>query len=128
MPDDETPVGQRLGSQRLYGDDFEAEKRLASVPPIPEPPLEKRPLDKPPERRHKRQKPPNPPHQPTRERPPASERAPVNWREFVSNSLEMAGILAITTGSWLIRAWLGLIVLGLCLILLGVATGIQRSE
>lgn len=46
---------------------------------------------------------------------------PVDRREFVSTSLELAGIGSFSAGLWLIAPWCGLIGLGLCLILLGVA-------
>jgi hypothetical protein len=68
------------------------------------------------------------PPQPRRERPAPAERADANWHEIASNCLEMAGITALAYGSWLIRHWLGLIVLGVFLLLLGVATGIRRNE
>jgi hypothetical protein len=111
--DDVIPIGGRLGSERLYDE---------HLPPLPPPQPE--PVVKP---RGKRRKAAKPPPHPPRERPPAGESKAPNWREIGSNTLEIAGIMAITVGSWLIAAWLGLIVLGLCLILLGVATGIQRS-
>jgi hypothetical protein len=125
--DNVTPIGERLGSERLYAEDM-------AVPPPPTtwtrdsmPPgfaisaydgeLDEEP---PP--------PANPPPQPGAERGTTAKLADVNWRNFVGNCLEIAGITAITAGSWLIAAWLGLVVLGVCLILLGVAQDIQRSK
>lgn len=46
---------------------------------------------------------------------------PGNRREFAAITLETAGMMVISAGFWLIHPWCGLIVLGLCLILIGVA-------
>lgn len=45
-----------------------------------------------------------------------------NMREIVSTMLELFGIAALTAGFWLIAPWCGLIALGVCLILMGIAT------
>lgn len=44
-----------------------------------------------------------------------------NRRELAAISLETAGMMAISAGFWQIAPWCGLIVMGLCLILMGVA-------
>lgn len=49
-----------------------------------------------------------------------------NRREFAAITLETGGMMAISAGFWLIHPWCGLIVLGLCLILIGVA--ISRGQ
>lgn len=52
----------------------------------------------------------------------AAKRAkPSNKREAVSTAVELVGIAALSTGFGIITAWAGLICLGLCLILVGVA-------
>jgi hypothetical protein len=84
--------------------------------------------EKPAKRRRWRQKAANQPPQPRQDRPAAARTADANWRDIGSTCLELAGIMAITTGCWLIAACLGLIVLGVCLILLGVATGLPGRE
>lgn len=53
----------------------------------------------------------------------AVAKKPVNKQELVSTTLELAGIGSFSAGLWLIAPWCGLIGLGLCLILLGVASG-----
>lgn len=63
-------------------------------------------------------------YQPGKEKPnpPAKvKKPPRNRRELVSTSLELAGIVSFSAGLWLVAPWCGLIGLGLCLILLGVA-------
>jgi hypothetical protein len=44
-----------------------------------------------------------------------------NRREFAAILVEIAGMMAVSAGFWLIRPWCGLICLGLCLILMGMA-------
>jgi hypothetical protein len=156
MADDHViPIGARLGSERLYADPplgvppelppgWDNPEPLRSAPPPPQgmpagfridgvgvqtaPGSEKEEKPRPRGKRRKRQKAANQPPQPLQDRPPAAYTTDAKWRDFGSTCLELAGITAITAGSWLIAAWLGLIVLGLCLILLGVATGLPRSQ
>jgi hypothetical protein len=52
----------------------------------------------------------------------------VNRREFAAITLETAGMMVISTGFWLIHPWCGLVVLGLCLILIGVAISRGRDN
>jgi len=147
---DDVPVGARLGSERLYDVDadgwprpFESALRYATavadtLPDAPEEPLTE--PDEPPIRpeeipdyipdapeRH-------PPiglrnHRPARKavKPKRRKRArkQANWREILSTLLELCGIAALTTGSWMIRAWLGVLVLGTCLVLMGIALSFE---
>lgn len=48
-------------------------------------------------------------------------RKPLDARELTSTILELAGIGFVSAGLWLVAPWCGLVALGLCLILLGVA-------
>jgi hypothetical protein len=142
MSEEAIPVGERLGTQRLYDGSYDGSYDRGgglnlSVEELARLAVED-PEMAPPERRdepgphHEDPRPAKPTPQPPEKVAPARKLAAnfgaVNWREISSNTLELAGIMAITAGSWMIRAWLGLVVLGLCLILLGVATGVQRSE
>jgi hypothetical protein len=52
---------------------------------------------------------------------PKPQKTPRDWREVQSTILELIGISLISVGCWEIRPWLGLIVLGFCLILMGLA-------
>jgi hypothetical protein len=45
-----------------------------------------------------------------------------DWTEMFSTVLELTGITAISVGGWLIAPYVGLIILGVALILLGAAT------
>jgi hypothetical protein len=45
-----------------------------------------------------------------------------HWRGFVAAAVEVAGIGVLSAGFWLIRPWAGLIVLGVGLIVMGVAS------
>jgi hypothetical protein len=44
-----------------------------------------------------------------------------NMREVLSSLIEMLGMVSISAGFWQIAPWCGLICLGLCLILMGMA-------
>jgi hypothetical protein len=44
------------------------------------------------------------------------------WRVMVAGGVELAGIGVLSAGFWLIRPWAGLIVLGVGLIAVGVAS------
>lgn len=127
LPENETPVGGRLGSERLYDADF---PRPGPVPPL-HPQL--------PEfdgifRRHKRDKPEKPakaakqPPPPAAERPTAAKQATRNLRGPVSTALELAGIALVTAGCALIAIWLAFIVAGIALVVLGVATGLPVTK
>ena len=94
-----TPIGARLGSQRLYAppdapDDYQPGRRASRPAPAP---------------------PPSPPAV-------AAHGATM----LGSTVLELAGITTLTVGCYLIAPFVGLIVAGLCLILLGVALGMAR--
>jgi hypothetical protein len=45
-----------------------------------------------------------------------------DWPEIFSTVLELTGITAISVGGWLIAPYVGLIILGVALVLLGAAT------
>jgi hypothetical protein len=45
-----------------------------------------------------------------------------HWRAMVAGVVEVAGIGVLSAGFWLIRPWAGLIVLGIGLIVMGVAS------
>jgi hypothetical protein len=115
--DDTIPVSERLGMQRLY--DEPAPETIQAEEPSPVVNIGKL-------RRRKRANAPQgalkAPQQ-TAPKPPSKPRS--NHRELASTCLEIVGMAAFSAGFWLIHAWLGLIVAGLCLILLGVATSNQ---
>jgi hypothetical protein len=46
-----------------------------------------------------------------------------NMRGWVSTGLELLGIVSLTAGGFVIAEWLGLMILGVSLLVLGVATG-----
>lgn len=54
-------------------------------------------------------------------RRPKMPKFPINGREVVSVSFEITGMSAVSLGFWQIAPWCGLIVGGLCLILIGMA-------
>ena len=60
--------------------------------------------------------------------PPAPPKPPRDWQQFQSTALELAGVSVLTAGSWMLFPWLGLMVLGVCLILLGVAAGLPDPK
>jgi len=51
-----------------------------------------------------------------------------NHREIMSILLDIAGMMALSAGFWLIKPWCGLIALGLCLIIMGVAISRKPSD
>lgn len=57
-------------------------------------------------------------------RRPKSDSNRSNRREYVAISVESAGMITISAGFWLIHPWCGLIVFGLCLILIGMAISV----
>jgi hypothetical protein len=123
MTDDSViPVGQRLGSERLYTPGGAVD---ATIPLLPEPdPV----APAKPARARKPKKQGLPPPAVAPERPIEAQRADVNWRNIVSSVLELVGIAAITAGCALIHLWLALIVGGIALVALGVATGLDVTK
>lgn len=111
--EDVTPIGLRLGSERLY------DENLPNLEPVeaPPPPAPKRRIPK-----GKRRKLPPPP---APELAVAPKRADVNWPNITSNALELLGIAAITAGCAMIAAWLAFVVGGILLCVLGVAIGMN---
>jgi hypothetical protein len=66
---------------------------------------------------------PTPPRRPPVTVPPAQKPSPAAWRATASTSLELGGIAMVSVGGFLISPWLGCILLGVLLIVLGVAIG-----
>lgn len=53
--------------------------------------------------------------------PPPEPKPRRDLREPVSTIAELGGIIALTAGFFMLAPWVGLVVLGLCLVILGVA-------
>lgn len=100
------------GAERLYAtpdqdDDYEPRERIRLVddpvrlvdPPSQEAPVKAKP------------------------KPVAKERRQIDVRGSISTGLELAGIGAVSTGGFLVAPWLGCMLLGVLLVLLGVAVG-----
>ena len=72
-----------------------------------------------------------PPVKKDKEKSPAPVAAPEAVEEYrsgksvelVSTALELLGVAALTTGGFLVAPWLGFMILGVLLLVLGVATG-----
>jgi len=99
-------------------------------PPPAEPPAERARRPKRP-RRRKPEPEPEPPAVEV-ENPPHMERGtigeptepepPFDWREAISTGLELAGIALLVLTGFLITVWLGTLIAGIALVVLGVAT------
>jgi hypothetical protein len=105
----ERPVSERLGTERLYADEFPADDENMF---FGNKPVKPKSVVGPPGRR-----------EPAPATLPAPQAGPARLAEAASTVLELAGITALTVGCWLIAPAAGLIVAGLCLLLLGVAMG-----
>ncbi len=57
--------------------------------------------------------------------PPKPKR---DWQEVRSTMLELSGISVLTVGFWMLYPWLGVVVLGFCLVALGVAEGLPAPR
>lgn len=66
---------------------------------------------------------PQPPPRPTFLDNPPAQVAQSRVRSAVSTVLEISGVTAVSVGGFLVAPWLGCMILGLLLIVLGVATG-----
>ena len=128
--DDSIPISQRMGMQHLGMESppqpFDPEGRL--MPELPPPPT---PINKPRGKRWKKD--PATGLDPQMQRLQQAEPAPPSKpapdrRELVSTCLEIAGMTAMSLGFFMLYDWLGLIVMGLCLIVLGVATSGAFTE
>ncbi len=53
--------------------------------------------------------------------PPAPPKPKRDWREFNSTALEVIGVGVLSAGFSMLYLWLGIVVLGACLIVLGYA-------
>lgn len=51
-----------------------------------------------------------------------------DWQSLNSTLLEVAGIGGLSVGFGLLHLWLGVVVLGICLITLGIATGLPGGQ
>lgn len=125
-----TPVGERLGSERLY------EQSVAPVAAETMPPVGRGSLfavSEPPatpkaEKVAKPVKQAKQPPAPVKDGATQRKWADLNWRGYVSSLLELLGIAAITAGCALIAPYLALIVGGILLVVLGVATGFDVTK
>lgn len=128
MTDDAIPVGERLGSERLYEQSIPTLPGggLFAVPPMDGPSQPKPPTERP--KREKQEKQAKQPPAPTQKSPTLAKLADVNWRGLTSSCLEIAGIAGITAGCALIALWLAFVVGGILLVVLGVAMGLQVTK
>jgi len=112
-----TPIGERLGSERLYDE---------NLPPPPETLWPTPVVDEPkPKARRPRGKVRKQPPPPVPEVPGTAKRPDVNWRDLGANALQLTGVAAITVGCAMIAAYLAFIVGGILLVVLGVAIGMN---
>ena len=51
-----------------------------------------------------------------------------HWREIASTGLEFVGILTMSGGFWMLKPWSGLVVLGVGLIVFGIAVAPQVAS
>lgn len=120
--DNVTKIG---GGGRLYSDAREKADAEAAPPPPPvadqgerirdfikppEPPLSSRGPSK-----------PTPVVQPKVIKPP---KPPRDWRGVISTVVELLGIAVLSGGFWMLTPWLGIVILGMCLIIMGIGLGI----
>jgi hypothetical protein len=106
----EDTVGSFLGNGgRLYADPEEPQEQDAFNDPIRLVPAPE----------------PKPPTKPVKQevKQVSEEKSPKDVRGGVSTALELAGIGAVTVGGFLVAPWLGCMLLGVLLVLLGVAVG-----
>jgi hypothetical protein len=116
-----------MGMQRLGEELFDPDTRLDPDPELVDPATGVVSLSK---RRRKASAtgltPQTEPLQQPEQEPPSE--SGVDRREIVSTLLEIVGLLLFSAGFWLVHVWLGLIVTGLCLVVLGVATSDQFTR
>jgi len=103
MDENVTPIGARLGSQRLFPDD-DPDSFFGNKPTLP-----------------KNAVPPNPTAASPVPTPPAAAGAPPHFTSVASTVLELTGITALAVGGWLIAPYVGLMIAGFALILYGIA-------
>jgi hypothetical protein len=128
--DDSIPISARMGMQHLGAESppqpFDPENRL-----MPELPAEPVSINKPRGKRGKKAAATgqNAPFQPVQQPEPEPPSKPgADRRELVSTGLEVVGLVAFSAGFFLLHIWLGLIVMGVCLVALGVATSDRFTE
>lgn len=99
--------------ERLYADTRVKEEPAPATPKItlgatPPPPQQPQPQPAP---------------RPTFLDNPPAQKQKSQVRAAVSNVLEISGVTAVSVGGFLVAPWLGCMILGVLLIVLGVATG-----
>lgn len=119
MTDEAIPVGERLGSERLYG---EYDEKQAPPPPVQL--LNSAALGKP-RGKPRRERAAKPAPVPVKDSAAQPESVDRNWRAIISTLLELIGIAAVTAGCWGIEWYVGAIVGGILVVLLGVALGLE---
>lgn len=55
--------------------------------------------------------------------PPEPPKEPYDWRETISTMLEVIGMVCLSTAGFLVATWIGLVVAGICMLVLGMALG-----
>ena len=101
-------MGDGLRREPLFG----RKERLYADPETPEPVRAVTPIVK----NIKKQEPVTKPD-------PVEDQEIKSMRGWVSTGLELLGTASLTAGGFLIAPWLGLMILGVLLLVLGVATG-----
>jgi len=123
--DDNVPISARMGMQRLGEPaplpEFDPDLRPDADPELVDPKTGVVSLS------NRRKKTPattkTTPFQPVGQ-PNSGESSESRWdrREWASTGLEIVGLAAFSAGFFMLYVWLGLIVTGVCLVALGVAT------
>lgn len=98
---------------------FGRKERLYQAPDVDDKPVEK---ENPIKVKKVKEKSPAPAAGPVTE-PEGSGNSTGKAVEWVSSALELLGVASLTTGGFLVAPWLGFMILGVLLLVLGVATG-----
>lgn len=59
--------------------------------------------------------------------PPEPQKEPTDWRAIGSTIVELLGILLISGGVWAHCHWLGVVMLGVLVLVLGIAMGLPEG-
>jgi hypothetical protein len=126
-PDGSPPVvvggGGRIYSDSRMQDQLRAARAAGMLdqPPWADHPESEDDRRPPPDPEPKKQPEPAPPPPQT---PPVTAKKKREWdrRELTSTGIELAGMLCLAGGGFVIHVWLGLFIAGLCLIAIGVLT------